>query len=76
MGRHFSFTVGDGTGPIRSDLRGRGDVPEKRKRKIVYPGHRHLEMFNDEDDYPSIASMISLEEAIYQKGPRCCDSGV
>ena len=24
-------------------------------------------MFNDEDNYPSIASMISLEEAIYQK---------
>ena len=24
-------------------------------------------MFNDEDDYPSIALMISLEEAIYRK---------
>ena len=54
-------------GPIQSDLRGRGDVSEKRKRKIVYPDQRHLEMSNDEDDYPSIASMISLEEAIYQK---------
>ena len=62
-------------GPIQSDLRGRGDVSEKRKRKIVYPDQRHLEMFNDEDDYPSIASMISLEEAI-PKGPRCCDRGV
>ena len=24
-------------------------------------------MFNDNDDYPSIASIISLEEAIYRK---------
>ena len=71
----MNVTVADGTGPIRSDLRGRGDVPEKRKRKIVYPNHRHLEMFNDEKDYPSIASMISLKGAI-PKGPRCCDSGV
>ena len=54
-------------GPIQSDLRGRGDVSEKRKRKIVYPDQRYLEMFNDEDDYPSIALMISLEEAIYRK---------
>ena len=54
-------------GPIQSDLRGRGDIPEKRKRKIVYPDYRHLEMFNDDDDYPSIALIISLKEAITKR---------
>ena len=34
------------------------------KGEIEYPYYKHLEMFNDDDNYPSIASILSLDEAI------------
>ena len=37
------------------------------KGEIEYPYYKHLEMFNDDDNYPSIASILSLDEAIDQK---------
>ncbi len=42
--------------------------------EIDYPHYKHLEMFNDEDNYPSIASIPSLDKAIKRRDQDAVDA--